>query len=183
MPRIARIAEANYPHHIVQRGNNKGVIFFDDSDRRFYLKLLRKYSMECNCMVNAYCIMNNHVHLLLTPLQQAALSKMMQKLSLRYTQYINKKYERTGRLWECRFYSSLIEKDAHLWAACRYIERNPVRAKIVDDPMRYVWSSAGCRHSEEGNNALVEPIWYNKCEKEDYINFLNTPESESEITN
>ncbi len=112
MPRIARITELNYPHHIVQRGNNKEIVFRDDQDRGFYLKLVRRYTAECGCKTNAYCLMNNHIHMVLVPLCDDAISRTMQKLSLRYTQYANRKYERTGRLWECRFYSSLIERDS-----------------------------------------------------------------------
>jgi len=98
MPRIARIVGIGYPHHIIQRGNNRQDIFFDQEDRRLYLKWLEKYSLECDCTVHAYCLMKNHVHLLAVPQNSYSLAKTMQKLSLRFTQHINKKYKRTGDL-------------------------------------------------------------------------------------
>ena len=114
MPRIARIIAIDYPHHIVQRGNNRQQIFFDDQDYGFYRKLLKKYSSEGVLPINSYCLMNNHVHILATPRTLNSLAKMMQKLSLRYTQYVNKKYKRTGRLWESRFFSSIVDKDSYI---------------------------------------------------------------------
>ena len=183
MPRIARITEIDFPHHIVQRGNNRQRIFFDDNDKKKYLDLLRRYSEECSCKINAYCLMPNHIHMILIPLLINALSKMMQKLSLGYTQYINKKYKRTGRLWECRFYSSLIEKEMYLWAACRYIARNPVRAKIVEKIEEYKWSSASARYYykvEQSN--FVAPIWHDNLEKQEYMKFLDQPDNENDLT-
>ena len=139
--------------------------------------------MQLRCRINAYCLMDNHVHLLLVPLIESGLSRMMQKLSLRYTQYVNKKYTRTGRLWECRFYSSIVEKDSYLWHVSRYIERNPVRAKFVVNPNDYVWSSAGNRSLGKQNNLSIDPIWRDENDKKGYIVFLNLPESEGEIDN
>jgi putative transposase len=177
MPRIARIVGTGYPHHIIQRGNNRQQVFFDDGDRRAYLAFLRRFASENDCRINAYCLMSNHTHLLLVPLKNASLSKTMQKLSLRFTQHINDRYDRTGRLWECRFHSCLIEKETHLWAVCRYIERNPVRAGIVNEPLQYRWSSAEVNaHGEK--DGIVEPIWQSHLEREEYLRFLNQPEDE-----
>jgi len=114
MPRVARIVSVGYPHHIIQRGNNREIVFFDNEDRCFYLELLKKHSPECGCKIHAYCLMSNHVHMLLVPLYSHSLAKALQKLSLRYTQHINKKYRRTGRLRECRFHSAIVDKDAYL---------------------------------------------------------------------
>jgi putative transposase len=105
---------------------------------------------------------------------------MMQKLSLTYTQHINKKYDRTGRLWESRFYASVIERDPHLWTVCRYIERNPVRAEIADSPECYEWSSARTHIAGTGKSPLITPIWYNEEERKGYIEFLNLPEADEE---
>ena len=154
MPRIARIVGIGYPHHIIQRGNNRQNIFFDQEDRRLYLKWLKKYSLECGCTVHAYCLMNNHVHLLFVPQHNYSLAKTMQKLSLRFTQHINKKYKRTGRLWECRFYSALVDKELYFWSIGRYIERNPVRAKITKKAWEYKWSSA-LDHTKERTKPLI----------------------------
>lgn len=182
MSRIARIVVAQYPHHIIQRGNNRQPIFFDDTDRQLYLKLLRKYSLECGCRVKAYCLMDNHVHLLLVPLRKEALASTMQKLSLTFTQYINRKYKRTGRLWECRFHSCLVDKDTYLWTVCRYIERNPVRSGIVADPQEYVWSSARISAGLHSTESWMEPVWKDYLgSKEEYLEFLSHSESEIEI--
>lgn len=176
MPRIARIVVEGYPHHIIQRGNNRQVVFLDNEDREFYLLLLKKYSKECNSKVHAYCLMDNHVHILFTPKDSDCIAKTMQKLSLSFTQYVNKKYRRTGRLWECRFHSSIVDKEEYLWSVCRYIERNPVRAKIVDKPLLYKWSSANKRYK----NDIVESIW-DECQREEYENYLNESEKKEEI--
>jgi len=172
MPRIARIVGAGYPHHVTQRGNNRQDIFWDDEDRFFYLKLLKKYSLECHCIIHAFCLMLNHVHLLIVPKKENSLGKMMQKVSLVYTQYINKKYTRTGRLWECRFYSSLIDREFYLLAACSYIEMNPVRAKLVKKPQQYKWSSVKVNINLEKTFDFIEPIWQNYIDQKEYVNFL-----------
>ena len=180
MPRQARIVGAGYPHHIVQRGNNRQTIFFDDEDRRVYLEFLKKASLKNGCVVHAYCLMPNHVHLLAVPQLENSFAKVMQKLSLKFTQYINKKYNRTGRLWESRFHSSIVDKDDYLWPVCRYIERNPVRANIVALPTEYNWSSARCNVLMEKNNFIV-PIWQTDCERRQYAEFLNKPDSDDEM--
>jgi putative transposase len=176
MPRIARIVAEGYPHHIIQRGNNRQAVFFDNEDKRFYLELLKKYSRECGNRIHAYCLMDNHVHMLATPLRYDSLAKAMQKLSLSFTQHINRKHKRTGRLWECRFHSSLVDREGYLWAVCRYIERNPVRAKMVNKPSQYEWSSANSTHKSD----IVESIWDN-AQRQKYIDYLNMPEDESQV--
>ncbi|PIQ89921.1 MAG: transposase [Candidatus Omnitrophica bacterium CG11_big_fil_rev_8_21_14_0_20_42_13] len=181
MPRIARIVLAGHPHHVLQRGNNRQAIFFDEADRSFYLALLRKYSKECDCKIKAYCLMDNHVHFLLVPGRNDSLAKTMQKLSLTFTQYINKKHRRTGRLWECRFHSSVVDTEAYLWTVCRYIERNPVRAGKVKRPIDYSWSSVKANTSGDCHDGIVEPIWKDYFDKDEYINFLNRHEEEKQI--
>jgi putative transposase len=176
MPRIARVVAEGYPHHIIQRGNNRQNVFFDSEDRVFYLELLKKYSKECGNSVHAYCLMENHVHMLLTPERQDSLAKAMQKLSLRFTQHINRKFNRTGRLWECRYFSAIVDKETYLWSVLRYIEKNPVRAKLVERPAQYKWSSANNPYKKE----IVTPI-LDEHEQQEYINFLNKPEDEIQI--
>lgn len=185
MPRIARMVMPNYPHHIIQRGNNRQPIFFDNVDRQLYLKLLRKYSLECGCKIKAYCLMDNHVHLLLVPVKIDSLAKTMQKLSLTFTQHINTKYKRTGRLWECRFHSCLVDRDEYLWSVSRYIERNPVRAGIVVSAREYIWSSAVFSADLNcADNNWIEPVWKDCLgSREEYVIFLNQLESEREIEN
>jgi len=112
MPRIARIVGAGYPHHIVQRGNNKENVFLDRTDYEKYLFFLAKYPEEKEAAILAYCLMPNHVHLLVTPSQEETLAKMMQGVTLCYTQHFNRKKGRTDRLWECRYYSTIIDQDS-----------------------------------------------------------------------
>jgi len=156
------------------------MIFFSDEDRQIYLELLKRYSSECGCKIHAYCLMSNHVHMLAVPQYDDSLAKMMQKLSLRFTQHINKKYKRTGRLWECRFHSSLVDREAYLWSVCRYIERNPVRAKIVSEPSQYRWSSVKA-NTTDSQSSFIEPIWQNHGERKEYVEFLNSPDDVNEV--
>lgn len=141
MPRGPRLAVANIPWHIVQRGNNRNICFFRESDYRYYLKMLSELTHEHGCQVHAYCLMTNHVHLLLTPDSELGPSLLMKHLGQRYVQYVNAIYERTGTLWDGR-YKSCLAQDEHYALCCyRYIELNPVRAGLVAEPEDYPWSS------------------------------------------
>src|SRR3989338_6714126 len=142
MPRIARAVAGGFPHHVVQRGNNREKVFFDKEDREKYLTYLKKYSERWDCPLLAYCLMSNHIHLLARPKKEESLYKMMQGITLCYTQYINRKNQRTGRLWESRYHSCIVDKEKYLWAAARYIEQNPIRARIVKKAEDFPYSSA-----------------------------------------
>lgn len=142
MPRSGRIVLANYPHHIVQRGHNRDTVFAREQDFRRYLDDLRALKDEFDVRVYAYCLMTNHVHLLLAPNNATTgLGQMMKALAARATRYRNKQERRTGTLWESRYKSSLVQTDSYLLACSRYIELNPVRARMVADPGDYAWSS------------------------------------------
>lgn len=180
MSRIARVVNPGYPHHITQRGNNKQSIFRDSREKKFYLYLLKKYSYQCSCKVHAYCLMPNHIHLLLVPKESDSLAKTMQKINLVYTQYINKKYNRTGRLWECRFFSALIDQESYLWSVCRYIEQNPLRAGITTEATKYKWSSARI-NADLVKSDFVEPIWKEYLNKNEYQRLLTEAIKETEI--
>ena len=127
--------------HVVQRGNNRAACFFNDVDRRFYLKCLARAAATRQCVVHAYVLMTNHVHLLVTPSKEGAASAMMQDIGRRYVRILNSIHGRTGSLWEGRFKSSLIDSERYLLTCHRYIELNPVRAGLVSDPLAYRWSS------------------------------------------
>lgn len=129
------------PVHAVQRGNNRAACFVDDEDRAFYLHHLGRLAPEAGCALHAYCLMTNHVHLLVTPERIGSCADLVKRLGQLYTQYFNKRYKRTGTLWEGRFRSSLVQTEAYLLACYRYIELNPVRAGMVTDPGSYRWSS------------------------------------------
>ena len=141
MPRRARIVVPGLPLHIVQRGNNKALCFFCDDDRRFYLHHLARLSVQTASEVHAYCLMTNHVHLLLTPRRADSSARLMRRLGLLHSQYVNRKYRRTGSLWEGRFRSCVVESETYLLQCYRYIESNPVRAGMVSRPDDYSWSS------------------------------------------
>jgi len=171
MPRIARIVGPGYPHHIVQRGNNREKIFWDSRDYEKYLSLVSKYSEEKGATVLAYCLMPNHAHLLIIPPEEETLAKLMQGITLCYTQYFNGKSGRTGRLWECRYHSTVIDRDRYLWAVCRYIERNPVRAGFVAKPEDYPYSSART-HIMGRQTPLLRESPFDKGELSEYRHFL-----------
>lgn len=153
MVRLPRIVVAKQPLHIIQRGNNRQVVFFGDDDYRRYLADLEMAARGHGCAVHAYVLMTNHVHLLVTPEDTEGPSQMMQALGRRYVRYVNKVYRRTGTLWEGRFKSGLIDSDAYLLSCSRYIELNPMRAGMVQHPREYRWSSY--RHNAGGARDTV----------------------------
>jgi putative transposase len=156
MPRRARLAIANVTWHIIQRGNNRSACFFSEGDYLFYLHLLQQQSVKHGCVIHAYCLMTNHVHLLLTPQEASAPSFMMKHLGQCYVQYINRTYQRSGTLWEGRFKSCLAQNESYALHCYRYIELNPVRAHMTSHPGDYRWSSY--RYNGGGlDNDLVTP--------------------------
>ena len=142
MPRYPRLFVTDMPVHIVQRGHDRQPTFLEPSDFEYYLDNITEAKSMYSIRVHAYCLMTNHVHLLVSPgLDARLVSTFMRVLAARQTRYINKKRRRTGTLWEGRFKASLIDSSAYLLACCRYIELNPVRAGIVSRPGEYRWSS------------------------------------------
>ncbi len=142
MPRRGRVVLAGYPHHVIQRGHNRSVVFISDEDYLYYLANLKEWKEKLGCKVYAYCLMGNHVHLVIDPCAQASgLSLLMKRLAGRQTRYVNVLEKRCGTLWEGRYKSSPIGDEDHLLACCRYVELNPVRAGVVKKPEDYRWSS------------------------------------------
>jgi len=141
MPRKPRFNLPGVPQHLIQRGNNRQPCFLADIDYRRYLDDLAEASLKYHIHVHAYVLMTNHVHILATPMVENGLSQLMQALGRRYVRYFNRTYQRTGTLWEGRYKSSLIDTDRYLLTCMRYIELNPVRARMVDHPGEYKWSS------------------------------------------
>ena len=141
MPRRPRVLLSGYPLHIVQRGINREPCFFAEEDYHCYLHWLEETARACRCAIHAYALMTNHVHLLLTPSENGSPARLMQSLGRRYVQYINRFYRRSGSLWEGRYKSSVVQAEDYLLACQRYIELNPVRAGMVNDPGQYRWSS------------------------------------------
>lgn len=141
MPRKARIVIPGHPHHVIQRGNRRQKVFFCDDDRIAYLDYLKLYAISAGIEIWAYCLMDNHVHLVAVPKEENSLAVGLGNTHLRYTRRINFRQKWRGYLWESRF-KSYVLSEQHLYATIRYIERNPVRAKAVKRAQDYKWSSA-----------------------------------------
>ncbi|MFH1748015.1 MAG: transposase [Planctomycetota bacterium] len=154
MPRVARIVIENVPHHVTQRGNNRQDIFFADDDRRVYLDLLKERSAACGLRILGYCLMTNHVHVVAVPRSADALARAIGRTNFLYTQHINRRYGRSGHLWQNRFFSCALD-EVHLWRTLSYVERNPVRAKMVRVPWRFRWSSAGAHVGADDSDELL----------------------------
>jgi putative transposase len=156
MPRRPRIQLDNVPLHIVQRGHNREACFFGEEDYQSYLHWLGEALGDHECRLHAYVLMTNHVHLLLTPKKAISVPRLIMSLGRRYVQYINRTHGRTGTLWDSRYKSSVVHADSYLLTCQRYIELNPVRAAMVEDPAHYRWSSY--RHNALGQaNTLITP--------------------------
>ncbi len=173
MPRKPRFFLPNIPVHAITRGNNKNNVFNDDEDKHFYMSCLFESSEKFETDIHAYVLMDNHIHLLISSNLAVNISSFMQHIGRRYVPYFNQKYGHTGTLWEGRFKASLVDDERYLLSCYRYIELNPVRAKMVDDPGLYKWSSYHCNALGK-KNTLVKPhdVYIRLANKqEDRINF------------
>ena len=160
MPRRPRIHLPDVPIHLVQRGHNREACFFTNEDFLAYREWLADALKKSGCKLHAYVLMTNHVHLLLTPPSSQAVSQLVMSLGRRYVQYINKTYKRTGTLWDSRYKSSLVHADDYLLLCQRYIELNPVRACMVEDPAQYRWSSYRANGLGQTDNLLTSHAVY-----------------------
>ncbi len=143
MARLPRLTLPDYPHHIIQRGNNRQAIFSSAADYQMLLGLLDENTRKFGVALHAYVLMNNHFHLLATPGTDDGLPQMMQAVGRRYVRYFNDSRGRSGTLWEGRYRSTLIEAERYLLACMAYIDLNPVRAGLVTEVRNYPWSSHG----------------------------------------
>jgi len=141
MPRTRRLIPVDLPMHIMCRGNNKQAIFRSDSDKLYYYDLLLDFKDENKVDIMHYCIMVNHIHLLILPNANDMLARFMKQVNLSYFCYFKAKYEFCGHLWQGRFKSSIIDSNSYLMQCGKYIELNPVRAGIVQNPQDYKFSS------------------------------------------
>ena len=161
MARLPRLTLPGYPHHIIQRGNNRQAIFASVADYQTLLDLLTENAKKFDVAIHAYVLMSNHFHLLATPETAGGLPQMMQAVGRRYVRHFNDTQKRSGTLWEGRYKSTLIQTDRYLLACMAYIDLNPVRASLVAQARDYPWSSyahyAGLR-----SDKLITPhplIW------------------------
>lgn len=163
MARLPRFILPGQPQHVIQRGNNRQNIFRAKGDYQYYLEKLTDAAEKHDCQIHAYVLMTNHVHLLITPQTENGIGKMMQMIGRYYVQYFNKKYKRTGTLWEGRYKATLIGTEDYLLTCMRYIELNPVRAKgMVSHPSDYLWSSYSFNALGQ-NDALITAYLEYEC--------------------
>ena len=141
MARLPRLTLPGYPHHIIQRGNNRQAIFAENADYEALLELLEEYSKKFNVAVHGYVLMSNHFHLLATPQTEDGVPQLLQSVGRSYVRRFNKRQGRTGTLWEGRYKSTLIQAERYLLACMVYMDLNPVRAGMVSSPADYPWSS------------------------------------------
>ena len=156
MARLPRYFVKGQPQHIIQRGNNRELIFIHDDDYHFYIECLQSAIQKNKLSVHSYVLMSNHVHILASPDVETSISKTLQSVGRKYVQYFNYTYKRTGTLWEGRYKATVIDSDQYLLTCMRYIELNPVRANMVKHPCDYPWSSYAA-NAEGKINKLVKP--------------------------
>jgi len=181
MPRVARIVIPNTPHHIVQRGNNCQDVFFVDDDRRVYLSILREQSEKYGLEVLGWCLMSNHIHLVAQTSEPDSLANAVGRTHFHYTQYINRMHHRSGHLWQNRFYSCPLDRE-HFWHAMRYVEQNPVRAKLAALAWEYPWSSAAAHVDNTDRSGLLNMANWRKMAKGlDWRRTLDIPQSREQL--
>ena len=160
MPRIARIVAPGYPHHVIQRGNRKQNVFFSDKDKFVYMKLLQEQCVHYDLRVWAYCLMDNHVHLIAVPGNKESL-RAVAETNRRYTCVVNGREGWRGYLWQGRF-ASFVMDEAYSYQAIRYVENNPVRAGIVRRAEEYLFSSARCHVYSRSDKLVSHCFWQDR---------------------
>lgn len=168
MPRIARIAPKEYVYHLLTRGNNRQDVFKEKEDYEKYLEILQKYKEKYKFKLYHYVLMTNHIHLVIEPTEKGgALAEIMKGINLSYAQSYKGKYKHIGHFWQDRYKSIIVSKDNYLLACGSYVELNPVRAKMVEDPKEYKWSSYNT-YAYGKKDLLVDehPIYQNLSEEE-----------------
>jgi len=178
--RIARVVIPDVPHHIIQRGNRRQKVFFSDQDRRFYLRLLKKYGDEVGITYWAYCLMENHIHLVAVPKSPESFTKGLGTAHWKYTLSINIREDWRGYLWQGRFFSCPLDGN-YLIAAMRYVECNPVRAGLVAKAEDYPWSSARAHVYQQEDPLITRCVIED--EISDWARFLSTDSPACETKN
>lgn len=178
MPRIGRLVPKDAALHITCRGNNKQKIFNNDSDKLCYYSLIRDLKQENKVSIFHYCLMDNHIHLIIWLNPQSRLSRFMKQLNLSYFNYFKKIYGYSGHLWQGRFGSNLVDTDSYLLQCGKYIELNPVRARIVNLPEEYIFSSYNHYAKGKPDSIITDsPAYLGLAESEDgrrrcYVDFV-----------
>jgi putative transposase len=181
MARLPRVVVVDLPHHVTQRGNARQVIFASATDRLAYLELLRQHC-ELYCLsLLGYCLMSNHVHLIVVPRTAQSLAQTLKHTHGRYAAYWNARQSSSGHVWQGRFYSCPLDH-AHLWTALRYVELNPVRAGMVDEAWQWRWSSAAAHCGAAIPETWLQlELWQKRWTVAEWIGYLAAGESPAEL--
>jgi len=177
MAKFARMVIPGCPHHIIKRGNRRQIVFFSDNDKKTYLEILKREVTRAGIAIWTYCLMDNHVHLIAVPERENSLAKGIGRATRDYSLFINIRNDWQGHLWQHRFDSYPLG-ETHVYSAVRYIERNPVRAGIVERAEDYYWSSAKSHVLKEKDELLSD--FYLLSEIPDWVSYLREETSESD---
>lgn len=181
MSRTARLIDVKRPYHICQRGNSRQIIFHDDKDKEYYLKLLSELALKYEMKILAYCLMENHVHLIVIPQNTKSLSRSFRGVNGTYSFYFNKKYGKSGHVWGDRYFSKVLDSQ-HLAVAVRYVERNPARAGLVMKVEEWRWSSARAHLKQENNIIITDDFFkYTEISPKQWKEYLSRIEYSSEL--
>ena len=175
---MARVVIPDIPHHIIQRGNRRQAVFFCEDDRKAYLDYLCLYAKPAGINIWAYCLMDNHIHLIAVPKHKDSLAEGFSESQKRYSRMINFRENWRGHLWEGRFKSYPLN-EAHLYAAMRHVERNPVRAKIVKKAWEYPWSSANA-HVNKRRNQILDDCFISE-EIKDWADYISQEDENNDL--
>lgn len=178
MARTSRIVAPGYFHHITHRGNNRENVFLCDADRVDYLRRLSAGAKSNKVRVIGYCLMTNHVHLIACPETDGGLASWLRKTHGEYAQSFNRRTQRCGHLWQERFFSCVLE-DSHVLNALRYVDLNPVRAKMVRSAAEWPWSSAAAHLGKSDRPDLLSDEWKTWRDLPDWTEFLCVGDDES----
>jgi len=162
MARIARVVVPACWHHVTQRGNRRQTVFFDDTDRTLYLQLLARYAGQCSVRIAGYCLMGNHVHLIVIPSRGNALARSLGRAHVDYARWLNLRRGETGHVWQNRFFSCPMDA-RHQWEALRYVEQNPVRAGLVSAAEAWRWSSAQAHTGGIDRLGILDMAEWERC--------------------
>jgi len=160
MARKPRFFVPGQYYHVIQRGNNKSKIFYNNDDYKCFINIIRKGLDKYPCKIYSYCLMDNHFHLLMSPGNNDSISEFMKFIGIKYVQYLNRRLNRSGTLWDGRFKSYFIENERYFLTCICYIEMNPVKAKLVKRPESFKWSSYSVRAYGSDNDIVTYDPWY-----------------------
>jgi putative transposase len=173
VPRIARVVAVGAPHHVTQAGNNRQQVFFSNNQRRSYLTLLAEHASRHGLRILGYCLMPNHVHAVVVPQRPDSMARGFGRAHNSYSRYFNTVRRRSGHVWQNRFYSAPLGRE-HLVQALRYVDLNPVRARLVDGALDYPWSSARAHVTGRDPSGLLDlDLWREVCPRGDWEGVLH----------